>query len=249
MSDLDRLRTEYAKRALQQKQNDLKYSFLNPPYLFEMQQRERAIIQMLAKHQRTSLSQQKILEVGCGQGGVLLDLLRLGATPQNLFGIDLLMDRLQVGQTRLPHIKTSCADGRFLPFPPDSFDLVLQFTALSSILDESIQQRVAHEMLRILNKNGAILWYDFWINPNKQTNDGVNQAKNQTPLPTLPNRFPADYISPSHHPQPHPLLMGVACNLRTVKIPKHSFLMSNHQIDLVSQFGIQFVTSKIWNSS
>jgi hypothetical protein len=54
--------------------------------------------------------------------------------------------------------------------PAASFDLALQFTAFSSILDQGTRQRMAAEMLRLLKPAGAIIWYDFWWNPlNKQT--------------------------------------------------------------------------------
>jgi ubiquinone/menaquinone biosynthesis C-methylase UbiE len=62
------------------------------------------------------------------------------------------------------------ADGSQLPLREHTFDLVLQYTAISSILDPDLRQRMCAEMLRVLKPEGLILSYDFWLNPtNKQT--------------------------------------------------------------------------------
>jgi SAM-dependent methyltransferase len=53
------------------------------------------------------------------------------------------------------------ADGGALPYPDARFDLVLQFTVFTSVLDEDLRQRIAREMWRVLGPGGAVLWYDF----------------------------------------------------------------------------------------
>src|SRR5207249_4035972 len=53
------------------------------------------------------------------------------------------------------------ADAAALPFADDSFDVVAQFTTLSSILDPGLRRSVADEMRRVLRPGGAILWYDM----------------------------------------------------------------------------------------
>jgi SAM-dependent methyltransferase len=112
-----------------------------------------------------------ILEVGCGKGGVLLECLSLGATPERLHGADLLFHRVAAGRESIPNIPLFCANGEELPYISHCFDLILQFTVFSSILDQSLKTGMAKEMLRLLRRpDGIILWYDFWLNPtNKQT--------------------------------------------------------------------------------
>lgn len=169
MNDLDRLRIEYQDRKRRLADKDV-YSPFNAANLFILQQRQRALIGALRKAGISDLSQKRILEMGCGAGGVLLELLQLGASPQNLFGADLLEDRLAEAKRKLPASHFINADGRRLPFPARSFDLVTQFTALSSVLDEGVRREIAQDMLRVLKPDGAILWYDFWWNPaNRQT--------------------------------------------------------------------------------
>ena len=106
-NDLDRLREEYADRKTRLAGKDL-YSFFYAPYQFAMQQRQRALIRALKQLGIASLSGRRILEVGCGGGGVLLEYLSLGAEPENLFGIDLLRDRLVEAHHRLPLSGVNC---------------------------------------------------------------------------------------------------------------------------------------------
>ena len=48
------------------------------------------------------LSRLRLLEVGCGAGGNLLELLRLGFAPAHLSGIELLPERLALARDVLP---------------------------------------------------------------------------------------------------------------------------------------------------
>lgn len=110
------------------------------------------------------LAKQKILEVGCGSGGSLAAFLALGATPSNLFGIDLLEKRILEAQTRYPQLTFAVGHGDALPYANGEFDMVLFSTVFSSILDSALRWRVAAEASRILKAGGAILWYDFRLN-------------------------------------------------------------------------------------
>jgi ubiquinone/menaquinone biosynthesis C-methylase UbiE len=146
------------------------YSLANPAHLFAIQGRQRALLAGLRREGLWPLADKDVLEVGCGTGGVLLELLGYGADPARLHGCDLLAERAAAAHDRLPHLPVNCASGTRLPYADRSFDLVLQFTVFSSILDRGICYTVANEMSRVVRPGGAILWYDFWINPvNKQT--------------------------------------------------------------------------------
>jgi len=169
MDDLSRLRNEYEDRKNRYPDSDL-YSWFNLARLFDMQYRQRAVLSFFKKNGFTDLSELRILEMGCGGGGVLSDYFAIGASQQNLFGIDLLGDRLKTAHRRLPMSNFTNADGQSIPFANQSFDLVLQYTAISSVLDQKIRQNIFADMLRVLKPGGLILSYDFWLNPiNKQT--------------------------------------------------------------------------------
>lgn len=167
--DLVRLRREYADRQRRFAGSDA-YSAFNRANLFAVQSRQRAVVSALRRRGLTDLSPLRILEMGCGAGGVLREYHCLGAKAVNLFGIDLLPDRLKAAHRSLPEAGLANANGQFLPFPAASFDLVLQYTAISSILDMNLRREICAEMLRVTRPGGPILSYDFWVNPtNRQT--------------------------------------------------------------------------------
>jgi len=118
------------------------------------------------------------LEVGCGPGGILLEYLSYGAVPEALHGVDLLPNPLREAHAHLPHLPLTCADGRYLPYATGTFDLVLQYTVFSSVLDDVIKAKLAREMLRVLrDPEGMILWYDFWLNPTNPQTQGIRPAE------------------------------------------------------------------------
>lgn len=176
MTDLDRLRLEYAARARRLAGRDL-YSPFNPAALFALQQRQRQTLRLLRQIGLRDLKGLQILEMGCGSGGVLIEYLACGARPENLHGLDLLPDRLEEARRRLPVSPLICADGQRLPYPDASFDLALQYTAFSSLLDDQVKRRIAGELLRTLRPGGWLIWYDFWLNPSNPQARGIRPAE------------------------------------------------------------------------
>jgi len=55
----------------------------------------------------------------------LTEYLGFGASPENLYGVDLLFDRLFHAHRRLPGSGFANADGQSLPYPSETFDLIL----------------------------------------------------------------------------------------------------------------------------
>jgi ubiquinone/menaquinone biosynthesis C-methylase UbiE len=149
------------------------YALSNPAYLFTIQQRQRAMMKLLGREGMLPLAEKDILEFGCGNGGVLLELLAAGANPARLHGTDLLATRIEQTHHLLPNLALTCADGRQLPYADNSFDLILQFTVFSSILPRAVCYTVAQEVRRVLRPTGLILWYDFWLNPKNRATWGI----------------------------------------------------------------------------
>lgn len=171
--DIQRLREEYARRASLSEHDD-RYRADNPAYQWMISRRRDELSALLNRRGITDLSRLKILEVGCGSGGVMREFLALGAERSRMFGIDLLPDRLRAARAGNLALNVSCADGQSLPFAAGSFDLALQFTAFSSILDSAIKKEMAAEILRVLKPEGALLWYDFWWNPLNPQTKGIH---------------------------------------------------------------------------
>jgi len=171
----ERLKSAYSRRT----PNDFRYSFFNFGNLFTVQERERAILKSLKKALKEPLSDQKILEVGCGSGVVLLDFVRWGARADNLTGLDLLPHSIAQAKERLPSaVHLLCQNISTLPFSNDEFDLVVQSTVFSSILDQATRQRAAAEMLRVLKRGGCILW-----NPNNPDVRGMKKNEIEVLFP------------------------------------------------------------------
>lgn len=174
--ELTRIREEYSERARRFAGDDT-YAPHNPAELFLVQQRTRVSLRLLEQAGMLPLKKQRILEVGCGTGGVLANYLALGADPVTLHGTDLLPDRLVAAQHKLPHLPLACCDAQKLPYSSGTFDIVIQHTVFSSILSDEVKRNAAAEMLRVLRSGGVVLWYDFWINPiNKQVR-GIRPAE------------------------------------------------------------------------
>jgi SAM-dependent methyltransferase len=173
MDELERIRKEYSNREQRLEGSNL-YSLFNPAQMFSIHQRQRMVAKCLQRNEFYPLREFRILEVGCGSGGILLEMLGLGALARNLHGVDLIHYRAQAANTIAPCFPLICADGQHLPYPESSFDLVMQFTVLSSILDEGVRSNLAHELLRVTKPSGLVLSYDFWLNPTNKQTSGLN---------------------------------------------------------------------------
>lgn len=109
----------------------------------------------------SSLRDKIVLDVGCGAGGELRNLLRYGAQPEKLFGIDLLPERIAQARVLSPNVDFCCGDASMLPYPDEFFDMIMQLTVFTSIIDLSMKEEIAGEMHRVLKPDGIILWYDY----------------------------------------------------------------------------------------
>lgn len=126
--------------------------------------RERAAAKLLLRAGKSDISEMDILDVGCGTGQWLIQLMQWGATPSKLHGIDLLADRIDVAQSYLPNSVIDVTEGWPLPFEGNRFDLICANTVISSIHEPEARAKLAGEMLRICHPQGAIMIYDFQIN-------------------------------------------------------------------------------------
>jgi SAM-dependent methyltransferase len=131
---------------------------------FQIQERERHVLQLLDDYGLMPLSGKRILEVGCGTGKWLRDLIAWGADPENIFGVELLQASAARARRLCPQTVTiECASAAELHHPSATFDIVLQATVFTSVLDEEMKQAMASEMLRVVRPSGIIVWYDFFM--------------------------------------------------------------------------------------
>jgi len=159
LNELELIAQRYARRNAGDR-----YSLLRPEVWRMWQERQRELLKLLATRAGQP-ADWRAAEVGCGAGGNLQDLLRLGLLPGHLTGIELLPERLAAARATLPEgVRLLAGDASAAAVAPASQDLVLQSTVFSSILDDALQQRVAEAMWRWLKPGGAVVWYDFTVN-------------------------------------------------------------------------------------
>ena len=144
-----------------------------------LQERERRLLELLKRAGVDSLKENRILEIGCGQGSWLRDLIQWGRSRENLTGIELLPDRADEARRLCPSgVQVVCGSAAQLDFPAESFDLVLQSTVFTSIQEDGLKAQVAAEMMRVVRPNGLILWYDFRVNnPRNPDVTGVGKTE------------------------------------------------------------------------
>ncbi|MBC7361715.1 MAG: methyltransferase domain-containing protein [Candidatus Aminicenantes bacterium] len=133
---------------------------------------------LLKKHGFVPLASRKVLDIGCGCGGKLARLVEWGARPENLYGVDLLADRIDTAQRTYPKIHFRCGNAESLDWDDDTFDLVLLFTVFSSILSGVMADNVAREIRRVLKPGGGVLWYDIrFDNPRNPHVRGITKRQ------------------------------------------------------------------------
>lgn len=156
-----------------------RYSRLNPAVNLSAQERQRVLIDLLSQIGLKTLADVAVLEVGCGSGSNLLELIEFGATPAMLVGNELLVERLAVARARLPSsVQLLAGDASQLDLPAATFDIVYQSTVFSSILDDNLQLSLAKKMWSLVKPGGGILWYDFiFNNPNNPDVRGVSVGR------------------------------------------------------------------------
>lgn len=187
MSDeLDAIARRYERR---RSRPDDRYARFNPDVLAGSQERQRTLVSLLTRHGFHGLADLDLIEIGCGTGANLLELLYLGAQPARLQGNELLPDRLAVARARLPEaVRLHGGNAAGIAMPDGAFDIVYQSVVFSSILDDQLQRTIADAMWRWVKPGGGVLWYDFvYDNPSNPDVRGV-------PLRRVRQLFPAGRI-------------------------------------------------------
>jgi|GEM_PF-2719222 len=153
-SETDRVRERYQRRMIL---TDL-YNPLNPSVYMAKQERERALIRLITEAGLTPVNNKRVLEVGCGSGSNILQLIELGFNPELIVANELLEERVQIARKRLPpDVQIIQGDASELKLAPNFFDIVLQSTVFTSLLDVSFQQKLANKIWELTKPGGAEL--------------------------------------------------------------------------------------------
>jgi ubiquinone/menaquinone biosynthesis C-methylase UbiE len=149
-------------------------------------QRHAALQGLLAAHGRLPLAGMRILDAGCGGGGVLASLSEWGAESRNLYGVELLPQRAAAAHACHPALQILQGNAAIQAFPDRCFDLVLFYTVFSSVLDPGMQRQMADETMRVLKPGGAVVWYDLRVpNPNNKNTRPLGRKDIAALFPSL----------------------------------------------------------------
>ena len=157
--EAERIRTAYRRR------NDTRslLGYESLAHVQRLHERYRRTL-MLLGDERVDIGRVDILDVGCGTGSMLLELLQWGARGEQLTGVDLRADAIEQARAVLPpSVDLRTLDASVLPWSDCSFDLIWLSTVMSSILDPAMRTAVAAECLRVLRPGGYIVWYDLRV--------------------------------------------------------------------------------------
>lgn len=141
------------------------YGMLRPEVVASTQEWQAKLLRMMREDCRfrdEQLKALRLVDVGCGFGGHLLDFLRFGFTPDNLSGIELLPERAEGARRRLPaDVRIREGDASTAGLAPESQDIVFQSVVFSSLLDDRLQEELAASMWHWVKPGGGVFWYDF----------------------------------------------------------------------------------------
>jgi SAM-dependent methyltransferase len=120
----------------------------------------RTVAPLLAGALGTDLSSARILDVGCGTGGFLRQLISWGADPAKLVGTEYQQDRLDQARLRTAAgVRWHLGSLDFVE--SGSLDLATAQTVFSSILDQELRRALAAEMWRAVRPGGWCMTLDF----------------------------------------------------------------------------------------
>ena len=130
-----------------------------PDIVSEAAARARVLARLLACTVGKDLSALRVLDVDCGNGGFLRQLIEWGASPAHLTGAGLQQERLDHSRLHTaPGVRWHL--GRLDAFPDNSVDLVSAHAVFSAIPDEDQRRELAAEMWRVLKPGGWTMILD-----------------------------------------------------------------------------------------
>jgi len=136
---------------------------MSPTVRFVVDERRAELARVVERFVGRPVSELRICDVGCGDGGDLAFWRERGVPETQLCGTELLGGPLTSARERLPNADLRLVDGFQLPFGERSFDVVYASMVLSSILDDAARQTLFREMQRVAASGGVVAVYDFRI--------------------------------------------------------------------------------------
>lgn len=135
--------SEVAEEIAVRKDGDLLAGDNEPYYAYKRRETLRAMDKTCA------FQGKSVLEIGCGPGGNLQEVLKRGAS--QVTGVDISQQMVDIAKANLKHTDVNILkiDGERLPFEDKSFDLVFTVTVLQHNTDDRMMRSILAEACRV----------------------------------------------------------------------------------------------------
>ncbi|MEZ4798675.1 MAG: class I SAM-dependent methyltransferase [Flavobacteriales bacterium] len=194
-TETEKIKERYAKRAASE--TVLKHSQSAVYNEFSREEKERVFERFIRQYVGDP-EKLSVLEIGAG-GGINISFFKnIGVPAHQIFGNELLAERVEDLQLRHPDIHIIAGDA--LQIDENTFgkmDVIFQSTVFTSILDDGFKSKLAEKMKALLKPNGMVLWYDFvYNNPSNKDVKGVPVAEVRTLFPDFDFHFEKVTLAP-----------------------------------------------------
>ncbi len=108
------------------------------------------------------LNQLLLLDIGCGNGGMLQYFIEQGFDQKKLFGIDLSESRITRAKLKLPEADFSIGDVTKVKLEPEKFDAVSAFDLFSHLKTKEDIIAGLSNIYDSLKPGGVFIWYDIY---------------------------------------------------------------------------------------
>jgi SAM-dependent methyltransferase len=160
-AEAERVDAIYSQRGYD---TDPAYSDVNPVYLHRVHSMERVTLRAIKSCGLESrLDNVRVLDYGCGNGKWFGRWTAWGAKPENLYGVDVRPSALEMARAAFPQSTFTPLNDGVIPLPSASVDIGVYNLVFSSILDESIREKAASEVVRVLRPGGFVFLCDFTV--------------------------------------------------------------------------------------
>ena len=212
-----RIEAEYLRR---EREIDAdRYAPWQPAEVFARSQRKRLAAAMLKRFGVFPKPGDQCLELGYGKLGWLADLIDWGVHERDLHGIELRAPRGEQARDALPLADLRIGDASSLPWKDETFQFAITSTVFSSILDDTVREKIAAEISRVLVPGGALLWYDLAVNnPGNRQVRGIGRAELRRLFPQLDGPMRSVTLAPPISRLVTPRSWALATLLETIPV-------------------------------
>ena len=135
----------------------------NPGVLFQVLATEASIVRACRVIDHDA-ARAMVLDVGCGGGCDLYDLILLHYDTAKMTGIDISPDRIAGARKLWPQVRFVLGDASRMEFADHSFDLIFESTMFATLPDDALSAAIAREMVRVCRPGGYLMLVD-WRTP------------------------------------------------------------------------------------